>query len=227
MDYKEYYEPENKKTNGALSGAVITFVIGCFFMMASAWSFMIYGVMFFVSFILSIIAIAQGSKGGGIGMLFANLFIPWIILGIMAVIGINTFEEAQKEVTQERKIEEQKEKEVATEYLANLEIYDIEARYFTTYLDEEEAGVRFSIRNRGDSTIAYIKLNFFFKDGEGNRIYEDDFIAVNSGGLFGDQKPLKPNYVHEMGDRYYKVEGMPSIWKEGSFDFEITEIRFE
>lgn len=64
---------------GALIGGVACFVIGIILMFFSMWSFIIYGPLFLVAFILSIVAMSQRRVLGGILLLLATLVIPSIL----------------------------------------------------------------------------------------------------------------------------------------------------
>ena len=64
---------------GALIGGVACFGIGIIFMFLSMWSFIIYGPLFLVAFILSIVAMAQKRILGGILLLLATLVVPTIL----------------------------------------------------------------------------------------------------------------------------------------------------
>ena len=64
---------------GALIGGVACFAIGIILMFLSMWSFVIYGPLFLVAFILSIVAMAQRRVLGGILLLLATLVVPTIL----------------------------------------------------------------------------------------------------------------------------------------------------
>jgi hypothetical protein len=64
---------------GALIGGVACFAIGILLMFLSMWSFIIYGPLFLVAFILSIVAMAQRRVLGGILLLLATLVVPSIL----------------------------------------------------------------------------------------------------------------------------------------------------
>jgi len=64
---------------GAVIGGWVCFVLGVGAMYLSMWSFVIYGPLFLVAFILSIIAMSQRRVIGGISLLLATLVIPSIL----------------------------------------------------------------------------------------------------------------------------------------------------
>lgn len=64
---------------GALIGGIACFAIGIILMFLSMWSFIIYGPLFLVAFILSIVAMAQRRVLGGILLLLATLVVPTIL----------------------------------------------------------------------------------------------------------------------------------------------------
>lgn len=64
---------------GAVIGGAVCFVLGVILMFLSMWSFFIYGPLFLVSFILSIVAMAQKRILGGVLLLLATLIVPTIL----------------------------------------------------------------------------------------------------------------------------------------------------
>ena len=73
---------EEVKTNvkqGALIGAITCFVIGLLFMFWSLLTFVIYGPLFFASFVLSIVALAQRRIFGGLLLLLSTIIIPPVV----------------------------------------------------------------------------------------------------------------------------------------------------
>jgi len=64
---------------GAIIGGAVCFVLGIILMFLSMWSFFIYGPLFLVSFILSIVAMAQRRILGGVLLLLATLIVPTIL----------------------------------------------------------------------------------------------------------------------------------------------------
>lgn len=74
------------KTNvkqGALIGGYVCFLLGVIFMCLTLWSVIFYAPLFFVAFILSIVAMAQKRIAGGVLLLLATLIIP--PLGFVAI----------------------------------------------------------------------------------------------------------------------------------------------
>lgn len=67
---------------GALVGGVVCFILGIGLMFLSMWSFIFYGPLFLVGFILSIVAMAQRRILGGIMLLLATLVVP-AVLGLI------------------------------------------------------------------------------------------------------------------------------------------------
>jgi len=74
--------PTEIQTNvkqGAIIGGFVCFSIGIILMFLTMWSFFIYGPLFLVAFILSIVAMAQKRILGGILLLLATLIVPTIL----------------------------------------------------------------------------------------------------------------------------------------------------
>jgi hypothetical protein len=64
---------------GAIIGGAVCFIVGIILMFLTMWSFFIYGPLFLVAFILSIVAMAQKRILGGILLLLATLVVPTIL----------------------------------------------------------------------------------------------------------------------------------------------------
>ena len=64
---------------GALIGGIVCFVIAIVVMFSSMWLFFIYGPLFLVSFVLSVVALAQKRILGGILLLLATLIVPSVL----------------------------------------------------------------------------------------------------------------------------------------------------
>ena len=115
-------------------------------------------------------------------------------------------------------------------YIKNVVLYDLKAKYYTTYLEEKVPGVEFKLKNKGDRTLKEVEITVYFKDANGTIIAEEDYhpVLVTKYSFTGDNKPLKPNYVWQMErGKFYKADSVPSEWKEGAVSAKITNIEFE
>ncbi len=114
------------------------------------------------------------------------------------------------------------------EYMEFLDLYDFQARYYESLLDGNVPGVEFKIRNRGSRTLREVEVTVYFRDAWGNTIAEEDYHPVLvSEYSFGDNKPLKPNYIWQMEHgSFYKAPSVPSEWQEGNAIAQITDIEF-
>lgn len=72
-------EIQTNVKQGALIGGAVCFVIGIVLMCLTMWSFLIYGPLFLVSFVLGIVAMAQRRILGGLLLLLATLIVPTIL----------------------------------------------------------------------------------------------------------------------------------------------------
>jgi len=123
--------------------------------------------------------------------------------------------------------EDDEEKELA-EYIDKVKLYDMTAKYYSTYSDDRVPGVNFKLKNEGKKTLRKVQVTFYFMDQTGTIIAEEDYTPVLvSKYSYGDNKPLKPNYIwqNEAGS-FYKAKNVPTEWKEGLFKAEVTEIDF-
>jgi len=114
-------------------------------------------------------------------------------------------------------------------YIDKVKLYDFTAKYFSTYLDGKTPGVNFKIKNEGDKTLTKVEVTVYFKDAANNVIAEEDYHPVLvSEYSFGDNKPLKPNYIWQMeSGKFYTAKSVPSEWQEGNAVAKITDIKFE
>lgn len=67
---------------GAVIGGWVCFALGVILMIVTMWSFIIYAPLFFVAFVLSIVAMAQRRIFGGILLLLATVIVP-VLLGLV------------------------------------------------------------------------------------------------------------------------------------------------
>lgn len=113
-------------------------------------------------------------------------------------------------------------------YVGNLSLYDLQAKYYETYLDKRVPGVQFKLKNNGDRTLDKVEVTVYFKDASGSVVAEENFhpVLVTKYSL-GDNKPLKPNYIWQLDrGKFYKAEAVPSEWNEGSVSAKITDLAF-
>jgi len=113
-------------------------------------------------------------------------------------------------------------------YLAHLDLYEFQSRYYTTVLDERVPGVEFKLKNRGNRTLKFVEVTVFFKDGSGRVISEEDYHPVLvSDSSFTPGKPLKPGYIwHMERGKFYQAPLVPDEWQEGSAEAKITALEF-
>jgi hypothetical protein len=114
------------------------------------------------------------------------------------------------------------------DYIDNIKLYDLKAKYYNTYFDDKVPGVSFKLKNNGNRTLKKVEVTVYFKDSNGDIIFEEDYYPVLvSEYSFNDKKSLKPNYVWSLGDKFYKAEKVPSEWKVGAVSAKIIDIEFE
>lgn len=113
-------------------------------------------------------------------------------------------------------------------YVSNVELYDLKARYFDTYLERRVPGVEFKLRNKGNRTLRKVEVTVYFEDASGAVIAEHEYNPVLvTKYSFGDNKPLRPNYIWQMErGKFYQAKSVPSEWKEGAVKAKITDIEF-
>lgn len=144
--------------------------------------------------------------------------------------GEGTSDTERGSTTKESKVSAQKDDSEAMEYIANsLELYDLEAEYKDSFIDENVPGVLFKLRNSGERTLSEVEVTVYFKDVDGNVISEEDYhpVLVSEYSFSGDNKPLKPGYIWQMEKgKFYKAKNVPDEWEEGNVEASITNIEF-
>jgi len=76
-----HMQPDRKR--GALNAAGICLLIGGCLMFIDLWMFLFYAPLFLASFVLSIVAMAQGRVAGGLGILLGAILGPLLIVGLL------------------------------------------------------------------------------------------------------------------------------------------------
>jgi hypothetical protein len=129
-------------------------------------------------------------------------------------------------VDTKREIREHEEK---LEYIKYVSLYDLKAKFYTTYAENKMPGVEFKLKNNGDRLLREIEVTIYFKDISGKTIAEERYhpmLAINKS-YSGDHIILKKNYIWQMEDgNFYKADSVPTEWEEGSVSAEITDIKF-
>lgn len=133
--------------------------------------------------------------------------------------------EAQTGLEETKKVVKEFEEKQA--YIDFIDLYDLQAKYYDTFLDGRVPGITFKLKNNGDRTLKNVEVTVYFKGVDGEIIFEEDFFPISEYS-FDNNKPLKPNYVWSIGSgKFYKAEKVPSEWKPGSVSAKITDIEFE
>lgn len=132
-----------------------------------------------------------------------------------------TTEEAEKA---SRKAKEEKRKQA---YIQHVKLYGFEADIYDTYLEEKVPGVKFKLKNEGNQTLKSVKVTVYFKDTKGKVIHEENFHPISSSSWSANSGPLKPGYIWQLErGKFYKAESVPTEWKKGSAEAQITDIEF-
>ncbi|MDB5711774.1 MAG: hypothetical protein JWL96_3844 [Sphingomonas bacterium] len=120
--------------------------------------------------------------------------------------------------------------EEATYIRGNLQLYDLETKYYDSLLDGRVPGVNFKIKNNGNRTLNRVKVRVVFQDAMGKPIAEEEYnpvIVVENGYSSENNTPLRPNYIWQNErDHFYNAKSVPSEWAEGKATATITGIEF-
>ena len=72
------------------------------------------------------------------------------------------------------------------EYIANyLELYSVNAWMQNDILEGKIPGVSFKIKNKGNKVLDEVIVTFYFKDGEGKRIAEQQYQPITTAVVYG------------------------------------------
>jgi hypothetical protein len=118
---------------------------------------------------------------------------------------------------------------VKQEYIPNVSLYDLEAKFYTTFSKNRVPGVKFKLKNNGDRLLQEVEVTVYFKNADGTVIAEERYhpVLAMKKSYSGDQVILKKNYIWQMEEgNFYKADGVPTEWKEGAVDAKVTNIKF-
>ena len=125
-----------------------------------------------------------------------------------------------------REIGEYEEKQ---EYIKNVSLYDLKAKFYTIYAENRVPGVEFKLKNNGERLLREIEVTVYFKDSTGKTIAEERYhpVLAMKKTYSGDEVILKQNYIWQMENgNFYKAASVPSEWDEGAVAAKITDIKF-
>lgn len=119
------------------------------------------------------------------------------------------------------------EMKVREAYFTSLEVLDVKADYYETWLDGILPGIKFRIKNNGDRTLASVKVTAYFMDEENKVIYEESYTPFNTNFDYDNNKPLKPGYIWNLASgEFLKAEQCPKEWKAGNVTVKVTDLEF-
>lgn len=111
----------------------------------------------------------------------------------------------------------------------SLQVYELEAKYYSSLLDGRIPGVRFKVKNNGGRTLNEVKVRVVFHDANGKPIAEEDYhpVLVSEYNMSGDNTPLRPNYIRQQDSgEFYSAKSVPTEWKTGAATARIVDIAF-
>ena len=126
----------------------------------------------------------------------------------------------------EQEIREYEQKQA---YIKNVSLYDLEAKFYTTFSNTKVPGVKFKIKNNGDRLLREVEVTVYFKNASGTVIAEERYrpVLAMKKSYSGDQVILKKNYIWQMEEgNFYKADAVPTEWKEGAVEAKVTNIKF-
>jgi len=120
-------------------------------------------------------------------------------------------------------------REAATYIAQNLEVYELEAKYFDSMLDGRVPGVTFKVKNNGNRTLNKVAVRVVFYDASGAAIAEEQYypVLVSEYSFGAANTPLRPNYIAQQDrGQFWTAESVPTEWETGKATATITEIEF-
>lgn len=118
---------------------------------------------------------------------------------------------------------------VRQEYIKNISLYDLEAKFYTIFSESKIPGVKFKLKNNGERLLREVEVTVYFKDASGTIIAEERYrpVLAMKKSFSGDQVILRKNYIWQMEEgNFYKADGVPTEWSEGAVDAKVTNIKF-
>ena len=119
--------------------------------------------------------------------------------------------------------------ELKQAYIKSVSLYDLEAKFYTTFSKNKVPGVKFKIKNNGDRLLREVEVTVFFKNAKGIVVAEERYrpVLAMKKSYSGDQVILKKNYIWQMEEgNFYKADAVPTEWKEGAVEAKVTSIKF-
>lgn len=105
-------------------------------------------------------------------------------------------------------------------YLDNVQITEFVAKRQDQDDAKSKITVQISLKNAGERSLDDVKVMVYFKDENGNIIYEEDFFPINS------DKPLKPGYVQGMSGYHYGLRNDIPGWITGNAIAKVVDVTF-
>ncbi|MGB5180239.1 MAG: hypothetical protein WBP44_16100, partial [Gammaproteobacteria bacterium] len=68
-----------------------------------------------------------------------------------------------------------KEYKLKQEYIKNVLLYDLEAKFYTTFSKNKVPGVKFKVKNNGDRLLREVEVTVYFKNASGTVIAEERY----------------------------------------------------
>jgi hypothetical protein len=114
------------------------------------------------------------------------------------------------------------------DYIENVALYDLEAKFYKTFSERTVPGVKFKLKNNGDRLLREVEVTVYFKDVNGTVIAEERYHPVmGMNESYSGNQVLKKNYIWQMEEgNFYKADGVPTEWQEGAVEAKVTNLKF-
>ena len=114
------------------------------------------------------------------------------------------------------------------DYIEHVALYDLESKFYKTFSERKVPGVKFKLKNNGDRLLREVEVTVYFKDHTGTVVAEERYHPVmGMNESYSGNQVLKKNYIWQMEEgNFYKADGVPTEWREGSVDAKVTNLKF-
>ena len=183
-----------------------------------------------------LLAMLRGFKSMGVPLVGTGLCAAsiWLALSmtksasdVMAE-SVRRIEQAQAEAQRNETARKAERGRAAQDYIANnVDLYDVEARFFDSLLDGRIPGVTFKLKNRGDRTLESVRVCVQFEDVNGKVISEETFQPISRHSFQANSRPLKAGFVWQIeAGSLFAAKSVPSEWVEGRVTAKVVDVEF-
>lgn len=125
---------------------------------------------------------------------------------------------------------ENKKSELIQAYIPKIRLYELQAfnQPKSSYDKTIVPAVNFKLQNNGDKNLSMVEVTLYFKDTNGNVIYEESYHPISVRSWDSPSEALKPGYIWQLErGNVYIASKVPTEWREGFITGKITDVEFQ